>query len=215
MPLSRASTGAFETSASTRAGSYRSRTRDGSSKSGASTTTRSARTAHSAARHRPSTRRPHQPQKRRPPDMHISPISTARRLLGFQPGVSKPTQARVGGKVTASSAARDSVRITSISPATEQPLRVGATVKFEVQVEYSLTSSASGSVTLVIQQGESGHMPLANETTVIQKGEGTATLRKELAVPETAAIQIFTPLTGQGGSSTNVVDTRVYSVVKG
>src|SRR5664280_22433 len=99
MPLSRASTGAFETSASTRAGSYRSRTRDGSSKSGASTTTRSARTAHSAARHRPSTRRPHQPQKRRPPDMHISPISTARRLLGFQPGVSKPTQARVGGKV--------------------------------------------------------------------------------------------------------------------
>ena len=115
----------------------------------------------------------------------------------------------------ASSAARDSVRITSISPATEQPLRVGATVKFEVQVEYSLASSASGSVTLVIQQGESGHMPLANETTVIQKGKGTATLRKELAVPETAAIQIFTPLTGQGGSSTNVVDTRVYSVVKG
>src|SRR5664280_2083715 len=103
MPLSRASTGAFETSASTRAGSYRSRTRDGSSKSGASTTTRSARTAHSAARHRPSTRRPHQPQKRRPPDMHISPISTARRLLGFQPGVSKPTQARVGGKVTETS----------------------------------------------------------------------------------------------------------------
>ena len=31
--------------------------------------------------------------------MHISPISTARRLLGFQPGVSKPTQARVGGKL--------------------------------------------------------------------------------------------------------------------
>jgi hypothetical protein len=100
-------------------------------------------------------------------------------------------------------------------PAPEQPLRVGATVKFEVQVEYNLTSSASGSITLVIQRGESGHMPLANETTVIQKGKGTATLRTELVVPETTAIQIFTPLTGQGGTSTSVVDTRVYRAVKG
>ena len=114
-----------------------------------------------------------------------------------------------------SGAARDSVRITSILPAPEQPLRVGAAVTFEVQVEYNLTSSASGSVTLVIQQGESGHMPLANETTVIQNGKGTVKLRKEMVVPETTAIQVFTPLTGQGGSSTNVVDNRVYRVVKG
>src|ERR1035438_2778619 len=39
--------------------------------------------------------------------MHISPISTARRLLGFQPGVSKPTQARVGGNVTRDLMSRD------------------------------------------------------------------------------------------------------------
>jgi len=32
--------------------------------------------------------------------MHISSISTARRLLGFQTGVSKPDQASVGGKVS-------------------------------------------------------------------------------------------------------------------
>ena len=33
-------------------------------------------------------------------DLHISTQSTARRLLGFQPGVSKPGQASFGGKVT-------------------------------------------------------------------------------------------------------------------
>jgi hypothetical protein len=53
-----------------------------------------------AARHPASTRRPHQRQKRRPPDMHIFTISPARGLLGFQPGVSKPVQASFGGKVT-------------------------------------------------------------------------------------------------------------------
>lgn len=57
-------------------------------------------------------------------------------------------------------------------------------------------------------------MPLANETAVIQKGKGTITLRTDLVIPETTAIQVFTPLTVQGGKSTSVVDTRVYRVVK-
>jgi hypothetical protein len=141
--------------------------------------------------------------------IRVSTIAFALAAVAVGCGEQRSTAPPVSG------AARDSVRITSILPAPEQPLRVGATVKFEVQLEYNLTSSASGSVTLVIQQGESGLMPLANETTVIQNGQGTATLRKELVVPETTAIQVFTPLTGQGGTSTSVVDTRVYRVVKG
>ena len=114
-----------------------------------------------------------------------------------------------------STAPRDSVRILSISPGPEQPLRIGAAVKFEVQVEYNLVSAGSGCVILVIQQGESGKMPLANETVFIQNGKGTVTLIKEFTVPDTAAVQVFTPLIGQGGTNTNVVDTRVFRVIKG
>ena len=44
--------------------------------------------------------------------MHISTQSTARRLLGFQPGVSKPIQARVGGKVSNSQHLRTSLETT-------------------------------------------------------------------------------------------------------
>ncbi len=111
-------------------------------------------------------------------------------------------------------ASPDSVRIVSISPGTEAPLRVGERVTFKVEVEYNLTSAASGSITLVIQQGESGRVPLANETQVVQQGSARLTLSKDIEVPDTSAIQVFTPLTVQGGTSTRVVDTRAYQVVK-
>jgi hypothetical protein len=114
-----------------------------------------------------------------------------------------------------SSAAVDSVRILSISPGIETPLKVGAAASFSVEVEYNLVTSASGTLTLVIQQGESGREPLANETVVVQKGKGTITLRKEISVPDTAAVQVFVPLTAQGESSTSVVDSRAYGVVNG
>ena len=108
----------------------------------------------------------------------------------------------------------DSVRIVSISPTPDMPLRVGETLTLQVEVEYNLTSAESGTVTLVIQQGESGRQSLANEIEVIMKGRGKVVLSKQLQVPETKALQVFTPLNVQGGSSTRVVDNRVYKVTK-
>jgi hypothetical protein len=108
----------------------------------------------------------------------------------------------------------DSVKIVSISPPTDTPLRIGETLTLQVEVEYNLTSAESGTVTLVIQQGESGRPPLANEIDVVLKGRGKVVLSKQLQVPETKALQVFTPLNVQGGSSTSVVDNRVYKVVK-
>ena len=55
-------------------------------------------------------------------------------------------------------------------------------------------------------------MPLANEFEVIQKGEGNVSLSKEIEVPKTKAIQVFTPLNVEGSSSTTVVDSRIYRV---
>jgi hypothetical protein len=110
--------------------------------------------------------------------------------------------------------APDSVKIVSISPDQDTALRVGERVTFKVEVEYNLTSASSGSITLVIQQGESGRRPLANETQVVQKGKARLVLRKDVEVPDTTAIQVFTPLAAQGGTSTSIVDTRIYRVVK-
>jgi hypothetical protein len=108
----------------------------------------------------------------------------------------------------------DSVRIVSISPTTGTPLRVGETLTLQVEVEYNLASAESGTVTLVIQQGESGHPPLANEIEVVLKGRAKVVLSKQLQVPETRALHIFTPLNVQGGTSTRVVDRRFYKVVR-
>ena len=108
----------------------------------------------------------------------------------------------------------DSVKIVSISPDPATALRVGEKATFKVEVEYNLASASSGTITLVIQQGESGPRPLANETQVVQKGKARLVLRKDVEVPDTSAIQVFTPLTAQGGTSTGIVETRVYRVVK-
>jgi hypothetical protein len=108
----------------------------------------------------------------------------------------------------------DSVKILSISPGTDMPLRVGEKVTFSVEVEYNLVSAGLGSVALVIQQGESGRPPLANETEVVEKGRAKTVLSKEIVVPATKALQVFTPLNIQGGTSTRIVDTRSYKVVK-
>jgi hypothetical protein len=68
--------------------------------------------------------------------------------------------------------------------------------------------------TLVIQQAESGRPPLANEIEVIVKGRARVVLTKDVRIPETRALQVFTPLNVQGGTSTRVVDNRMYKVLR-
>lgn len=52
-----------------------------------------------------------------------------------------------------------SVKIVSIAPALSKPLYVGEKEKIVVEVEYVM-SQDSGTITLVIQKGESGDRPL-------------------------------------------------------
>jgi hypothetical protein len=108
--------------------------------------------------------------------------------------------------------AKDSIRILNITPDVNEELNVGDTITLEVEAEYSLVSNDSASITLVVQVGESGQMPLANEVDVIKKGHGSITISTRIDVPSTKAIQIFTPLTVQGAVSTSVVDSRICKV---
>ncbi|MEW8070934.1 MAG: hypothetical protein AB2765_20365 [Candidatus Thiodiazotropha endolucinida] len=104
------------------------------------------------------------------------------------------------------------VNITSITPSTSETLYVGQDYDIEVEAEYSFQAK-EGEIGLVIQRGESGHMPIAYSTQPISKGKGKITLKSNITVPETKAVQVFTPLTAQGDTSTSVVSTRSYRVV--
>jgi hypothetical protein len=70
----------------------------------------------------------------------------------------------------------------------------------------------SGTLSLVVQRGESGFQPLAYTTEVVSRGKETVTLKVDFEVPDTRAITIFTPLSNQGDSYTHIVDTRAYKV---
>ncbi len=108
------------------------------------------------------------------------------------------------------------VKILEIQPDLSLPLEVGSEVNFEVTVEYYLNED-SATVDLVIQKGEhsGGTDPfVGQETEVIGHGSGVVTLKAKVKVPETKAIQIFTPLTLQGQNSSSIVDSRFYKVIK-
>lgn len=103
------------------------------------------------------------------------------------------------------------VKIVSVSPDTKSPLKVGAKVKVQVEVSYALTVDV-GQITLVVQAADNA--TLANHMAVVKKGNGKITLSTEFVVPDSNAVQIFTPLSAQGQTATSTVDHRAYKVVK-
>jgi len=102
-----------------------------------------------------------------------------------------------------------SVRIVALTPETTTALKVGAKVKVEIEVSYRLLADA-GAVTLVVQANDKG---LAQTTREVRQGEGKAKLAAEFVVPDTNAIQIFTPLQALGQKATATLDRRTYKVV--
>ena len=103
------------------------------------------------------------------------------------------------------------VKIVSVSPDTKSPLKVGDKVKVQVEVSYALTVDV-GRITLVVQAANNAS--LANHMAVVNKGNGKITLSAEFVVPDSNAVQIFTPLSAQGQTATSTVDHRAYKVVK-
>jgi hypothetical protein len=106
-----------------------------------------------------------------------------------------------------------SVKIVSIAPQISKPLYVGDKTRIVVEVEYVM-SQESGTITLVIQGGESGSSSLGNSTEVVFMGKGTIKLEAEIQIPDTKAIQVFTPLSFQSGDTTSIVDYRAFKVIK-
>ncbi|HEY6241502.1 MAG TPA: hypothetical protein VIW78_11770, partial [Burkholderiales bacterium] len=105
------------------------------------------------------------------------------------------------------------MKIVNIAPVLSKPLYVGEKARIMVEVEYVM-SQESGTITLVLQTGESGGPFLGNSTDVVFKGKGTVKLEREITIPDTKAIQVFTPLTPQGVTDTSIVDYRAFKVEK-
>lgn len=103
-----------------------------------------------------------------------------------------------------------SVQIISVSPEVSQPLHAGEKIKMAVKVNYTLTEN-SGTLALVVQGADNSS--ISSNFEVVTKGDGSLTLESEFVVPSTKAVMIFTPLSGQGQSSTSIVDTRAFKVV--
>ncbi|MEZ5615895.1 MAG: hypothetical protein R3E35_11855 [Rhodocyclaceae bacterium] len=103
-----------------------------------------------------------------------------------------------------------SVQIASVSPSVGEPLHVGEKVKLKVDVNYTLTGE-SGTLALIVQAADNS--AISQNFEVVTKGSGKATLEAEFIVPSTKAIQLFTPLSAQGQSSTSTVESRAFKVV--
>lgn len=104
----------------------------------------------------------------------------------------------------------DAVRIVRTDPPVTETLKAGSAIKVQFEVEYTLASEESGSLAMVIQTA-SNHVT-ANEFYVVQKGHGKQIMEAVIVVPETRALQVFTPLSPQSQSMTSTVDSRVYRV---
>ena len=103
------------------------------------------------------------------------------------------------------------VKIVSVSPDPKSPLKVGDKVRVQVEVSYALTVDV-GRITLVVQAANNAS--LANHMAVVNKGNGKVTLSAEFVVPDSDAVQIYTPLSAQGQKATSTVAHRTYKVVK-
>jgi hypothetical protein len=102
------------------------------------------------------------------------------------------------------------VKIMSISPAPGQPLHSGEKINLKVEVNYSLNAE-SGTLAIVVQGADNSG--IAQNFEVVPKGTGNVTLEAGFVVPDTKAIQVFTPLSAQGQGSTSTVDSRAFKVV--
>jgi hypothetical protein len=108
------------------------------------------------------------------------------------------------------------IKILSISPDINTPLKVGNSYEIAVQVEYSLKQD-NGVIALAVQIGDvkpDVSSTLGNVTEPITKGNGKLTLKAKIIVPNTNSIQVFTPLSVPGESQTKIVDMRVFKVVE-
>ena len=113
-------------------------------------------------------------------------------------------------------AGNSSIKILEIDPKSSTPLKSGSKIHFKVKLEYDIVDD-SAVVNLIFQKGEdSGSFDSVVGSTmqVISKGKGTLKMEKTVKVPDTNALQVFTPLMIPGQTQTTTVDMKVYKVIK-
>ena len=115
----------------------------------------------------------------------------------------------VGGSADNSAPAGSTVNILSTSPVHSEPLKRGDLVQLRAEVEYRLNAD-SGTLSLVVQESDTSSISV--QTEVVTRGTGTSIFETEFVVPDTKAVLLFTPLTGQGQAKTSTVDTLAFKV---
>jgi hypothetical protein len=92
------------------------------------------------------------------------------------------------------------VRIAKLSPEATVPLKVGEKVNLLIEIDYALTKAAD-------------NKSLGQKVQAIAKGVGKAKLAVDFVVPQTSAVKVFAPLSGEGQTSTSTVALRTYKVI--
>jgi len=102
-----------------------------------------------------------------------------------------------------------SVRIASISPDPDKPLRAGSTVKLAVAVEYAVPSPG-GIVGMVIQ--DSNNAPVKSNLREVPSGSGQMNSEIEFVVPNTKHIDVHVPLYVKGENKSSQVAVKKYLI---
>lgn len=112
-----------------------------------------------------------------------------------------------GGPVTA--AADRSVRIVSISPDPDKPLRAGTTLKLAIAVEY-VVPSPGGIVGVVIQ--DSNNASVKSNLKEVPSGSGKVNSDIEFVVPNAKHIDVHVPLYVKGETKSSQVAVKKFLI---
>ena len=102
-----------------------------------------------------------------------------------------------------------SVRIASISPDSDQPLKAGSTVKLAIAVEYAVPSPG-GIVGVVIQ--DSNNAPVKSNLREVPSGSGKVNSDIEFVVPNTKHVDVHVPLYVKGESKSSQVAVKKFLI---
>ena len=102
-----------------------------------------------------------------------------------------------------------SVRIISISPDPDKPLRAGSTVKLAITVEYAIPSPG-GIVGVVIQ--DSNNAPVKSNLREVPSGSGKLNPDIEFVVPNAKHIDVHVPLYLKGENKSSQVAVKKFLI---
>jgi hypothetical protein len=120
-----------------------------------------------------------------------------------------------GGRSPSAPGGPDRISIAAISPAAGTTLAPGASVTFSATLDYVLSSSGAGSITLVVEDQDNRVLNPGNQvTTIVSQGAGSVKLTGQTTIPAAGVslVRVFFPLVPSMAFSTQVVASAAYPV---